>query len=146
KPSVGWLNPSLYLLGKASGHDAYFHDIVQGNNFTPWNDEPNAANEYVAVPGYDCCTGWGTPTGRAIIEALGRDGPPLEPVRAKALAAIRDAAGRIDVFSLTLGASLAHIRQIVANGNWSPWFSLSGQDLRQVCVGKNADGRLEAFA
>lgn len=145
KASVGALNPSLYALGKSSGRDAYFHDIVQGNNFTPWNDNPGGASEYSAVPGYDCCTGWGTPTGKAIIETLGRDGPALEPVRSRALAAIRDASGRIDVFSLTVDASLAHVHQVVPNGNWSPWLALSGHSLQQLRVQRNQDGRLEAF-
>jgi hypothetical protein len=146
KSSVGWLNPSLYTVGKASGRGAYFHDVAQGNNFTPWNDNPDGANEYTAVPGYDCCTGWGTPTGKALLDVLGRDGPPIEPVQLRSIVVIGDASGRLNLFSLTAGAAVAHVRQVVPNGSWSPWLSLLGHDLRQIRAGRNRDGRLEVFA
>jgi hypothetical protein len=62
---VGFLNPALYALGTGSGYAANFHDITTGNN-------TNASNptNYFAVPGFDLCTGWGTPTGSNLINAL----------------------------------------------------------------------------
>jgi subtilase family serine protease len=68
--SFGFLNPSLYALGKSSGYTTYFHDITVGNNLTPWNKQPNHDHQYFAVPGYDLCTGWGTPKGQDLIDAL----------------------------------------------------------------------------
>ncbi len=64
-PPVGFLNPALYKLGKSAMHSPYYHDIVTGNNTNP--DSPN---QYYAVPGYDLCTGWGTPKGSNLINTL----------------------------------------------------------------------------
>jgi hypothetical protein len=65
KPTVGFLNPALYAIGQGAGYTSAFHDITIGNNF------PSAgATRFVAVPGYDLCTGWGTPTGSNLINAL----------------------------------------------------------------------------
>ena len=61
RPTVGFLNPALYALGKAGG--ASFHDITTGNN----NWSTNLF--YSAASGYDLCTGWGTPTA-SLISAL----------------------------------------------------------------------------
>lgn len=64
KPTVGWLNPSIYKLGTNSAYSSCFHDITIGNN--EWPQSPNL---YPAVTGYDLCTGWGTP-GTNLINAL----------------------------------------------------------------------------
>jgi kumamolisin len=50
--SVGFLNPTLYAQSANSG---CFHDITSGNNGT-----------YSAGPGWDPCTGLGSPDGTAI--------------------------------------------------------------------------------
>ena len=42
-----------------------FHDITNGNNFSA-----SSPTNYPAVPGYDLCTGWGTPNGQNLINAL----------------------------------------------------------------------------
>lgn len=64
RPPVGFLNPALYAIGLGSDYDADFHDIVLGNNT---NENPN---DFFAVPGYDLCTGWGSPAGGNLINAL----------------------------------------------------------------------------
>jgi uncharacterized repeat protein (TIGR01451 family) len=64
---VGFINPALYALA-ASTNYAYtslFHDTVSGNNI--WPSSPSA---FYAVPGYDLCTGLGTPNGINLINAL----------------------------------------------------------------------------
>lgn len=53
---VGYLNPTLYGLGTASG---VTRDITQGNN-----------GAYQATTGWDACTGWGSPIGSALLAAL----------------------------------------------------------------------------
>ena len=65
KRPVGFLNPSLYSLAKGSGYASAFHDITTGNN-------TNAASpaRFSATAGYDLCTGWGTPAGQSLINAL----------------------------------------------------------------------------
>jgi len=64
-PSVGFLNPAIYTIGEGKNYANCFHDITTGNN-------TNAAspNKYYAEKGYDLCTGWGTPAGQALINAL----------------------------------------------------------------------------
>ncbi len=63
--SIGFLNPALYAIGAGADYAADFHDITVGNNTNA--DSPNA---YFAVAGYDLCTGWGTPNGSNLINAL----------------------------------------------------------------------------
>ena len=53
---VGFVQPRLYQASAAAG----FHDITQGNN-----------GAYTAGPGWDPCTGLGTPDGSALLTALG---------------------------------------------------------------------------
>jgi hypothetical protein len=67
KPAVGFINPAIYAIGKGS-HTVYtncFHDVTTGNTFNGHN-----VFRYVAGPGYDLCTGWGTPMGSNTITTL----------------------------------------------------------------------------
>jgi hypothetical protein len=75
-PPIGFVNPALYHIGTNSGYTACFDDITVGNN-------TNAnATHYLAVPGYDLCTGWGSPTGGSLIIALTQsDGLQITPGR-----------------------------------------------------------------
>ena len=57
---LGFINPTIYPLGLGSGYAADFHDITNGNNGFP------------AVTGYDLDTGWGSPNGSGLINALAR--------------------------------------------------------------------------
>jgi kumamolisin len=54
---VGFLNPIIYgsLAGKG-----LFNDITSGNN-----------GAFSAGPGWDACTGWGSPNGGKLLTALG---------------------------------------------------------------------------
>jgi kumamolisin len=54
---VGFLNPLLY--GSLMGSGA-FRDVVSGNN-----------GSYSAGPGWDACTGWGSPVGSKLLAVLG---------------------------------------------------------------------------
>jgi len=65
KPPVGFLNPAVYALGSGPNYITTFHDIITGNN-----TNASSPNEFFAVPGYDLCTGWGTPMGQQLITAL----------------------------------------------------------------------------
>ncbi len=75
-PAVGFLNPAIYAigLGSDSSYSEDLHDIVIGNN--------DARNNccgwpyYNAVPGYDLVTGWGSPDGQSLIDALAPQAPP----------------------------------------------------------------------
>lgn len=63
--SVGFLNPVIYAIGQSTNYGTSFHDIVSGDN-------TNSASptNFFAVPGYDLCTGWGSPTADLIQAVL----------------------------------------------------------------------------
>jgi hypothetical protein len=65
RTNVGFLNPAIYTIGKSAGFNANFHDITTGNNVSS-----NSPNLFYATNGYDLCTGWGTPFGQVLINAL----------------------------------------------------------------------------
>jgi uncharacterized repeat protein (TIGR03803 family) len=65
-PVVGFLNPAVYALGKSPAFTANFHDITSGDN-----ESPASPTKFIAVPGYDLCTGWGTPLGTNLIYTIG---------------------------------------------------------------------------
>jgi hypothetical protein len=63
--TVGFINPAIYALGHGSSYSSAFHDITTGNNSNLYS-----TNLFLAVSGYDLCTGWGTPKGAGLIDAL----------------------------------------------------------------------------
>jgi uncharacterized repeat protein (TIGR01451 family) len=64
-PPVGFLNPAIYSIGLSANYTNCFHDITTGNN-----TNLVVGNAYFAVTGYDLATGWGTPNGSNLINAL----------------------------------------------------------------------------
>jgi subtilase family serine protease len=58
EPTLGFINPAIYNIGVGSNYNSDFHDITSGSN------------GYPAVTGYDLATGWGSPIGVALIDAL----------------------------------------------------------------------------
>ena len=63
--AVGFINPAVYAIGKSSIYNACFNDTTAGNNYNS-----SSPTNYPAVAGYDLCTGWGTPNGTNLINAL----------------------------------------------------------------------------
>jgi subtilase family serine protease len=68
-PTVGFINPAIYAIGESSNYGSDLHDITSGNN-----DDASQPVWFSAVTGYDLVTGWGSPTGQNLINALA--GPP----------------------------------------------------------------------
>lgn len=64
-PPPGFLNPAIYQIAAGTNYGRCFHDIITGAN-----TNRNSTNEYFAVPGYDLASGWGTPAGTALLDAL----------------------------------------------------------------------------
>ena len=64
-PPVGFLNPAFTTLAGAPARAAYFHDVTQGDNTTA-----QSPTNYLATPGYDLCSGWGSPGGGELARAL----------------------------------------------------------------------------
>jgi subtilase family serine protease len=57
--TLGFINPYLYSFGVSSSYHTDFHDITSGKS-----------GSYSAVTGYDLVTGWGSPNGQGLINAL----------------------------------------------------------------------------
>jgi subtilase family serine protease len=57
-PRLGFINPALYTIGLGSGSSTAFHDITSGSN------------GFSATTGYDLATGWGSPNGSGLLNAL----------------------------------------------------------------------------
>jgi subtilase family serine protease len=57
--TLGFVNPYLYKFGLSSAYGTDFHDITSGKS-----------GSYSAVKGYDLVTGWGSPNGQGMINAL----------------------------------------------------------------------------
>jgi kumamolisin len=56
---VGFINPTIYAQNVTSSYGTDFHDITSGTS-----------GSYSAVAGYDLVTGWGSPNGTGLINAL----------------------------------------------------------------------------
>ena len=68
--TLGFVNPAVYAIGKSTSYNSDFHDITSGNN------NNGHGTSYNAVVGYDLVTGWGSPNGQSLINALaGAAGP-----------------------------------------------------------------------
>jgi len=57
--TLGFINPTIYKQNVTSSYAADFHDITSGTS-----------GSYSAVTGYDLVTGWGSPNGTGLINAL----------------------------------------------------------------------------
>jgi len=66
KSTLGFINTKIYTVAVGSNYKSLYHDITSGKN-TP--DEGSGAG-YSAVAGFDLVTGWGSPQGPALINAL----------------------------------------------------------------------------
>ena len=70
---IGFINPAIYAQNVTSLYNTDFHDITSGTS-----------GSFTAVPGYDLVTGWGTPNGSGLINAL-TSGLPSAPTGLKAV-------------------------------------------------------------
>ena len=57
--TLGFINPTIYAQNVTSAYATNFHDITSGTS-----------GSYAAVTGFDLVTGWGSPNGAALINAL----------------------------------------------------------------------------
>jgi subtilase family serine protease len=72
KGTLGFINPTLYSLGTGSSYTSEFHDITSGSNPAVDANQNviSGGPSFNAVTGYDLVTGWGSPNGPALINAL----------------------------------------------------------------------------
>ena len=64
--AIGFINPNIYPIGLSSSYDTDFHDITSGCN-----------SSFCAETGYDLVSGWGSPNGSNLLNALA--GTPAAP-------------------------------------------------------------------
>ena len=116
KPAVGFINPAVYEIANESIYNSTFNDITAGNN--AWPSSPNA---FFAVPGYDLCTGVGTPAGINLINALVNP-DPLVVVSNSGFNAIGSPAGTFSpasqIFYLTNVSNASLQWSLVNTSSW----------------------------
>ena len=117
---VGFINPAIYELANESVYSTIFNDTTTGNNTS--SSSPNA---FYAVPGYDLCTGLGTPAGTNLINAI-LNPDPLVVVTNVGFNAVGTPAGTFNissqVFFLTNAGSAALTWTCI---NTSAWLNVS---------------------
>ena len=124
RSSIGFLNPALYTLGKSVNYTNYFYDITTGNN--TWSLSPV---NFPAVPGFDLATGWGSPQGTNLINAL-----------AAAAASTNGGGGSANIIISApvapWGSTLSTMNGYNPNGDWFLFI----QDDKQLDVGMINNG------
>jgi kumamolisin len=111
----GFINPAVYTIGLGSGYGTSFHDIVSGSN------------GFSATTGYDLATGWGSPNGAGLINALtgggggGNPGISFTPASLKwgKIAIHTTAAGKKKVVVTNTGNAPLNIATIAATGDFA---------------------------
>jgi kumamolisin len=104
--NLGFINPALYALGSG-----YFRDITGAPG--PTDNGLNGVAGYPAGPGWDACTGWGSPDGVALLCGLTglhdihaqRGSPRFYQLVAKILGGIINDGGGIEIF----GRHIVHV-------------------------------------
>jgi subtilase family serine protease len=103
---LGFLNPTLYGLGQSANYGNVLHDITSGDNFN--SGSPDLFSD---VTGYDLVTGWGSPNGQGLLNALGPvpTGPNFE---------LSSSPGTLDVTQGNTGTSTISLTAVNGfNGN-----------------------------
>jgi subtilase family serine protease len=90
--TLGFINPALYTIGLGSNYNTDFHDITSGGN-----------TEGTTV-GYDLSTGWGSPNGSALIDALAPSSGPNFTISASP-AAVSVVQGKSGTSTITTAVS-----------------------------------------
>jgi len=110
-PAAGFIDPAIYAIGAGSNYGSDLHDIVAGDNCiggTPC---------YSAVAGYDLVTGWGSPNGQNLIDALAGPAAPgftLAP-SPSALAINPGAVGATTITVYDLGGFAGSVNLAISN-------------------------------
>lgn len=123
KPAIGFVNSAIYNIGTSASYAQYFHDTATGGN--TWSGSPSA---FLAVSGYDLCTGWGTPAGKNLINALTGQGDFLEISSDSSFAASGASGGPFTppapAFTLT-NSGTNNLSWSLMNSNPATWLNAS---------------------
>lgn len=120
QPTIGFINDAVDKIGSGSSYASCFFDITTGNN-----TKSSSPTKFLATMGYDLCTGWGTPNGQNLIDALAN----LEPLQVTPGAGFNSTGGVGGPFTVTSqNLSLTNAGTNVLNWtlvNNTPWLSAS---------------------
>ncbi|HEX3624484.1 MAG TPA: protease pro-enzyme activation domain-containing protein [Verrucomicrobiae bacterium] len=141
KPSVGFANPTIYAAARSASYLADFKDITEGNNFWCFS-----VTSFPAVPGYDLCTGWGTPTGDNLIDLLAGIGDTLGVAPGTGFVGFGPVGGGFSadtlIFSVTNAGASTLNWSLINTSSWLTASSLGGalaaHATTQVTVSVNA--------
>ena len=131
-PRLGFVNPALYNIGVGANYHTDFHDIISGSN-----GEPTTA-------GYDLATGWGSPTGAALINDLaggGGGGGPVASLSPTSLTwnkvVVGKTGGKKTITLANTGNATLNITSIVPSGD----FALAVVPVKKACGATLAAGK-----
>ena len=120
-PPIGFINPAIYNIGLGSGYQAAFHDVTTGNDTSS-----SSPNRYYAAPGYDLCSGWGTPIGPALIDDLAYVPDPLVVTPSQGFSASGLVGGPFSGANATLSLSNTGPSGLTwVAGATAPWLTVS---------------------
>jgi hypothetical protein len=125
RPTVGFLNPAISVIGKGAGYNDSFYDTTVGANNN--SCQPTL---FPAVAGFDLCTGWGTPKGAALIDALAGPADSLLVIPHTGFYSVGSPGGPFDVTSrayvLTNSGTSALSWTLSITSSWLSASSASG--------------------
>jgi subtilase family serine protease len=115
--TVGFINPAVYAIGTGAGYTSDFNDTSTGNNFSS-----SSPTKFSAVAGYDLCTGWGSPAGTPLINALAG---PLAPIISTGSPLPNGVVGTAYSTALAASGGLAPYTWSISAGNLPAGLTLS---------------------
>jgi hypothetical protein len=68
--NVGFVNPLIYQIGATQDSTAFNPINLLSGQVGPTNNGNNGIAGYPAGPGWDACTGWGSPNGKGLLAAI----------------------------------------------------------------------------
>ena len=90
--TLGFIDPLIYPIGVGSSYATNFHDITSGTS-----------GSYTAVTGYDLVTGWGSPNGVNLINALAPTATsPTYSLSASSVSIVQGSSGSSTITSTAL--------------------------------------------
>jgi subtilase family serine protease len=67
---LGFVNPAIYQIARGPAYRAAFHDVTTGNNTFKLAKPATTVRGYLATPGWDPVTGWGSPNAQVLVPLL----------------------------------------------------------------------------
>jgi len=115
--SLGFIDPLIYAIGTGSNYGTDFHDVISGTS-----------GSYSAVVGYDLVTGWGSPNGANLINALTGSAGACTPTAIVPFISVNGGGSWTEETSATVSSTSTAVDlgpQPTSGGSWS-WTGPNG--------------------